>query len=177
MSTSNTETTNKKIIKGEYTETFLSSLSRANFTRSQHYILCNPITIVNTALFVLNFLNLSQGDILTRAEKHFEELKDTSLPLPIWYQDGLTKQWKSGKLILQGKGYSSISPDGSNVLNQLPLRQICPRGASSVQDKDEKTKPQEENIPIQVMLLLLLSRFSRDPVRPHRRQPTRLPRP
>ena len=27
------------------------------------------------------------------------------------------------------------------------------------------------------MLLLLLSRFSRDSVRPHRRQPTRLPRP
>ena len=41
---------------------------------------------VNTALFVLNFLNLSQGDILTRSEKHFEELKGTSLPLPIWYQ-------------------------------------------------------------------------------------------
>ena len=104
MSTLNTETTNKKIIKGEYTETFLSSLSRANFTRSQHYILCNPITIVNTALFVLNFLNLSQGDILTRAEKHFEELKDTSLPLPIWYQDGLTKQWKSGKLSYRERG-------------------------------------------------------------------------
>ena len=104
MSTSNTETTNKKIIKGEYTETFLSSLSRANFTRSQHYILSNPITIVNTALFVLNFLNLPQGGILTRAEKPFEELKDTSLPLPIWYPDGLTKQWKSGKLSYRERG-------------------------------------------------------------------------
>ena len=39
-----------------------------------------------------------------RVETHFEELKDTSLPLPIWYQDRLAKQWKSGKLILQGKG-------------------------------------------------------------------------
>ena len=78
---------------------------------------------------------------MTRAEKPFEELKDTSLPLPIWYQDGLTKQWKSGKLILQGKGYSSISPDGSNELNWHPLQKICPRGASSVQNKDEKTKP------------------------------------
>ena len=38
------------------------------------------IAIVNITLFVLNFLNLPQGDILTRAEKHFEELKDTSLP-------------------------------------------------------------------------------------------------
>ena len=59
------------------------------------------ITIVNIALFVLNFLNLPQGDILTKAEKHFKTLKDTSLPLPIWYQDELTNQWKSRKLILQ----------------------------------------------------------------------------
>ena len=82
-----------------------------------------PITIVNIALFVLNFLNLPQGDILMRAKRHFEELKDTS-PLPIWYQDGLTKQWKSGKLILQGKGYACISPHGSNELTWLPLRKI-----------------------------------------------------
>ena len=33
-----------------------------------------------------------------KAEEHFEAFKDTSLPLPIWYQDRLTKQWKSGKL-------------------------------------------------------------------------------
>ena len=62
-----------------------------------------PITIVNIALFVLNFLNLLQGDSLTKAEKHFEALKDTSLPLPIWYHDVLTKQWKSGKFNITGK--------------------------------------------------------------------------
>ena len=82
------------------------------------------VTIVSIALFVLNFLNLPQGDILTKAEKHFETLKDTCLPLPIWYQDGLTNQWKSRKLILLGKGYASISPDGSNELTWLPLRKI-----------------------------------------------------
>ena len=54
------------------------------------------ITIFNTALFVLNSFNLLQGDILTKTEKYFEALKDTSLPLTIWYRDGLTKQWKSG---------------------------------------------------------------------------------
>ena len=74
------------------------------------------MSIFNTAFFVLNFFNLPQGDILTRAKKHFEKLKDISLPLPIWYQDGLTKQWKSGKLILRGKGYACVSPDGSNEL-------------------------------------------------------------
>ena len=59
-----------------------------------------------------------------RAKRHFEELKDTSLSLPIWYQDGLTKQWKSGTLILQGKGYACIPPNGSNKLTGLPLRKI-----------------------------------------------------
>ena len=99
-----------------------------------------PLTIVNTAVFVLIFLNLSQGDILTKAEKYFEALKDTSLPLPIWYQDGLTKQWKSGKLTLQGKGYACISLDGSNEISWLPLQKIRPGGASDIQDREETAK-------------------------------------
>ena len=82
----------QKKLKEEYTGTLLSSLSKADFIRFQHKIFSKPITIVNTALFVLNFLNLPQGNILTRAERHFEELKDTSLPLPIWYQDGFDNQ-------------------------------------------------------------------------------------
>ena len=114
----------KKFKKGEYTGTLLSSLSKADFTRFQRKIFSKPITIVNTALFVLNFLNLPQGDILKKTGRHFEELKDNSLPLPIWYQDRLTKQWKSGKLILQGKGYACISPDESNKLTWLPLRKV-----------------------------------------------------
>ena len=98
-----------------------------------------PITIVNIALFVLNFFNLQQGDILTKAEKLFETLKVTSLPLPIWYQDRLTNQWKSRKLILQGKGSASISPDGSNELTWLPLWKIRPKGAPNIQTRDETT--------------------------------------
>ena len=78
----------KKLKKGEYTGTLLSSLSKADFTRFQHKIFSKPITIVNTALFVLNFLNLLQGDILTKAERHFEELKDISLPLPFGIKTG-----------------------------------------------------------------------------------------
>ena len=77
---------------------------------------------------------------MTKAEKHFEALKDTSLPLPIWYQDGLTKQWKSGKLILQGKGYACISPDRPNEISWLPLRKIRPRGDTSIQDRQETAK-------------------------------------
>ena len=83
---------------------------------------------------------------MTRAEKHFNELKDASLPLAIWYQDGLTKQWKSGKLILQGKGYACISPDGSNELTWLPLWKIHLGRSSGVQNKKEMTKfPERKN--------------------------------
>ena len=108
--------------------------------RLQHNIFFNPTTIVNTALFVLNFLNLPQADILIKAEKDFEALKDTSFPLPIWYQDGLTQQWESGKLLLQGKGYACISPDGPNEISWLPLQKIRPREASGIQDREETAK-------------------------------------
>ena len=116
-------------------------LSRADFTRFQCSIFFNPVTIVNTALFVLNFLNLPQGDILTKEKivsKHWRI--DTSLPLPIWYQDRLTKQWKSGKSILQEKGYASISLDGPNKISWLPLRKIHPRGATVFQNREETGK-------------------------------------
>ena len=112
------------------------------------------ITIVNIALFVLNFLNVPQGGILTKAEKYFETLKDTYLPLPIWYQDGLTNQWKSKKLILQGKGYASISPDGSNKLTWLPPQKIQLRGPPAFKLEAKQQKPQEEEIPIQAMAAL-----------------------
>ena len=112
------------------------------------------ITIVNIALFVLNFLNVPQGGILTKAEKYFETLKDTYLPLPIWYQDGLTNQWKSKKLILQGKGYASISPDGSNKLTWLPPQKIQLRGPQAFKLEAKQQKPQEEETPIQAMAAL-----------------------
>ena len=118
----------------------LSSSSKTDFTKFQPKIFSKPTTIVNMALFVLIFLNLPQGDILTRAEKHFKELKDSSSPLPTWYQDRLNKQWKPGKLILQGKGYACISPDGSNELTWLPLQKIRAKGGPSLQDREETAK-------------------------------------
>ena len=77
---------------------------------------------------------------MTKAEKDFETLKDTSLPLPIWYQDGLTNQWKSRKLNLQGKGYASVSPDGSNELTWLPLWKIRRKRGPNIQTRDDTTK-------------------------------------
>ena len=91
-------------------------------------------------LYLLKIFKLATRGYFDKAEKHFEALKDTSLPLPIWYQDGLTKQWKSGKLILQGKGYACISSDGPNEISWLPLRKIHPRGATGIQDGEETVK-------------------------------------
>ena len=89
---------------------------------------------------MFKFFKLTARGYFDKAEKHFEALKDTSPPLPIWYQDGLTKQWKSGKLILQGKGYACISPDGPNKISWHPLWKIHPRGATSIQDREETVK-------------------------------------
>ena len=84
-----------------------------------------------------------------KAQKHFEALKDTSLSLPIWYQDRLTK-WKSGKLILQGKGYAWISPDGPNKISWLPLQKIHPKGEPPAFKIEKKRRnPQEEEFPVQ----------------------------
>ena len=89
---------------------------------------------------MFKFFKLATRGYFDEAEKHFEALKDTSHPLPIWYQVRLTKQCKSGKLIFQGKRYAYISPDGPNEISWLPLRKIRPRGATDIQDRVEKAK-------------------------------------
>ena len=105
-----------------------------------HVLAMINIAAMNIGVHVSLSGLVSQGDILTKAEKHFETLKDTSFPLPIWYQDQLTNQWKSKKLILQEKGYASIFPDVSNELTWLPLQKIQPKGAPSIQTSDKTTK-------------------------------------
>ena len=87
-----------------------------------------------------------------------KELKDTSLPLPICYQDGLNNQWKSRKLILQGRGYACLSLDGSNELTWLLLWKIQPKGAPAFKLETKQQKPQEEEIPIQAMAALKISK-------------------
>ena len=83
---------------------------------------------------------LTTGKYLNENRKAFWGITDISLLLPIWYQDRLMKQWNSGKLILQGKGYACISPDGSNELTWLPVRKIWPKGAPNIQTRDKTTK-------------------------------------
>ena len=106
---------------------------------------------------MLKIFKLATRGYFDKAEKHFEALKDTSLPLPIWYQDGLTKQWKSGKLILQGKRYAYIFPDRSNKVSWLLLQKIHPQRTTNIQDR-KKQNPQEEEVPVQAMAALEISK-------------------
>ena len=74
--------------KEEYTGTLLSSLSKADFARFQHKIF-SKLIIINTALFVLFLLfNSPQIYILTRSERHLEELKDTLFLCPFGTKTG-----------------------------------------------------------------------------------------
>ena len=75
MNTSHTETTNKKFKKKEYTGTLLCSLSRADFTRFQCNIFFNPITIVNTAFFVLIFFKLTARRYFDKSRKTFQDIE------------------------------------------------------------------------------------------------------
>ena len=61
----------KKSKEGEYTDTLLSSLSKSDFTRFQHKIFSKPITIVNTALCVLNFFKPTTGKYFNKRRKTF----------------------------------------------------------------------------------------------------------
>ena len=93
---------------------------------------------------------------MTKVEKHFEALKDTSLPLPIWYQDGLTKQWKSGKLILQGKVvFLQMDPTKSVV---ALFRRLAPGEPPTFKIEKKQRNPQEEEFPVQAMAALKISK-------------------
>ena len=97
------------------------------------------LTIVNIALFVLNFLKLTARRYFDKSRKTFRDIEG-HLPSFAHLVSRQINQWKSKKLILQGKGYASISPDGSSELTWLPLRKIQPKGAPNIQTRDETTK-------------------------------------
>lgn len=69
----------------------------------------NARAILHQALFILNFLNLPQGEILTRAEKHFEHKEVSSLDQPIWLKLAADMEWQPGILLQRGRGYGFVS--------------------------------------------------------------------
>ena len=98
---------------------------------------------------------------MTRAEKPFEELKDTSLPLPIWYPDGLTKQWKSGKLSYRERGMLVfLQMDPTNSIGIL-FRRFAPGEPPVFKIKTKSQNPRDEKIPAQAMAALKISKNHR----------------
>ena len=59
--------------------------------------------IMSQVLFIVNFLNLPQGDILTRTDKHFILSKLVRVKLA---KDAV---WQEGTLLYLGRGYGFIS--------------------------------------------------------------------
>ena len=89
----------------------------------------------------------------------------------MWYQDGLTNQWKSRELILQGKGYACFSPDGSNELTCFLFGRFDLRGPPTFKLEMKQQKPQDEEIPIQAMAALKIYKKRRT----RRHRPYHLP--
>jgi hypothetical protein len=87
-----------------------------------------PQDTLALTLYILKFLNLLQGDILTAADKHFGE--PPSLPdiqIPIWYKS--FNSCLAGLLLKKGKGYAYVSTDVNGPPETLwvPLLSLRPR--------------------------------------------------
>lgn len=93
----------------------------------------NARSILIQALFTLNFLNLPQGDILSRAEKHFIEGEAAPPPLneKIWFKPAADAEWQPGLLLYRGKGYAYVSTEDGWTCSWLPARWIQPRTNSN----------------------------------------------
>ena len=79
--------------KRVYTDTLLSTLSKANFTRFQHKIFSKPITIVNTVLFFKKIVfNLFErfdpkGPLAFKVEMKQQEPQEEKTP--VWAMSAL----------------------------------------------------------------------------------------
>ena len=111
----------------------------------------NEIVLSSDTLLNWDF-KLDARGYFDKAEEHFEAFKDTSLPLPIWYQDRLTK-WKSGKLILQGKGYACITTEDPANPHGFPFKRFDPRGPPAFKMEMKQQEPQKKKFQYGLCLL------------------------
>lgn len=65
--------------------------------------------ILHEALFILNFLNLPQGDILTRVEKHFVNTPNAELAEKNWAKIAIDAERQPALLMVKGRGYGLVS--------------------------------------------------------------------
>jgi len=86
----------------------------------------SPRDVTAQTLFILNFLNLPQGEPYTRADKHFSPASISAQDAPMWIKNE-ENNWLPRKLITQGPGYACVVSDGSSRAIWIPLRKVRPR--------------------------------------------------
>ena len=94
---------------------------------------------------------------MTTAEKHFETLKDTCLPLPIWYQDGLTKQWKSGKYYRERDMLIFFQMDPTKSVSSF-FKRSAPRELPAFKIERKRQNPRKEEVPKQAIVAVEISK-------------------
>ena len=67
-----------------------------------------PRQILQQALFVINFMNLPQGEILTRADKHYSEENVVPLNQPVWAKIAPEAEWESAVRFVRDRIYALI---------------------------------------------------------------------
>ena len=68
------------------------------------------------------------------------------------------KQWKSGKLILQGKGYACVSQMDPTNSHGFLFRRSAPRKPPALKIERKRPNPRKEEIPVQAMVALEISK-------------------
>lgn len=90
--------------------------------------------ILHQALFILNFLNLLQGDILTGAEIHFVNTPNAELAEKNWAKIAIDALWQRALLMVKGRGYGLVSLQDRRQL-WLPGRWIRARKGAETEDR------------------------------------------
>lgn len=56
------------------------------------------------ALFIINFVNIPQGEVLWRTERHIVEYSADVMENPVWIKIAPDGEWKEGTLLYVGRG-------------------------------------------------------------------------
>lgn len=119
----------------------IKKLKRRNYdTLEIPHVMGNiPRVLLHQALFVLNFLNLPQGEIHPAAEKHFNISEQEVLQVPVWAKIAADAEWQEATLLVKGRGYGLIALQNGTQY-WLPSRWIQPRSTTTLATGPEATR-------------------------------------
>lgn len=97
----------------------------------------SPRAILAQALYVINFLNLPQGEVISRADRHFVELPPEGMEQTVWIKIARDAEWQEGTSLYIGErvlshyrmgDYSGYPGDGSKhrIIRTAPYPQRNP---------------------------------------------------